>query len=42
MVLFSATPGADAEQGAGVGDVTYAEIELKPTKKSKKVNGRVK
>ncbi|XP_060776532.1 B-cell receptor CD22-like [Neoarius graeffei] len=29
--------GADAEQGAGDGDVTYAEIELKPTKKSKKV-----
>ncbi|XP_060771409.1 B-cell receptor CD22-like [Neoarius graeffei] len=29
--------GADAEQGAGVGDVTYAEIELKPPKKSKKV-----
>ncbi|XP_060771290.1 carcinoembryonic antigen-related cell adhesion molecule 5-like [Neoarius graeffei] len=29
--------GADAEQGAGVGDVTYAELELKPTKKAKKV-----
>ncbi|XP_060771416.1 sialoadhesin-like [Neoarius graeffei] len=29
--------GADAEQGAGVGDVTYAEIELKQTKKLKKV-----
>ncbi|XP_060771403.1 obscurin-like [Neoarius graeffei] len=32
--------GADAEQGAGVGDVTYAEIELKPPKKSKKVKER--